>query len=153
MTARRPLVVDEELVRTLARLLDETGLTEIEAQSGEARIRIARAPATQVMAAPAAAAAPVAPAAAPAVAIAVSPADDPGAVKSPMVGTVYLAPQPNAAPFVQPGDRVSAGQTLMIVEAMKVMNPITAPRAGAVRVVLVEDGAPVEFGQPLIVLD
>ena len=150
MKTALPLVVDEELIRTLARLLDETGLTEIEAQSGEARIRIARAPATQLVQAPAAvAAAP----AAPAVAAAPAPADDPGAIKSPMVGTVYLSPQPNAPPFVQPGDRVSTGQTLMIVEAMKVMNPITAPRAGTVRQVLVGDGEPVEFAQPLVILD
>ncbi len=150
---KRPpsFVVDEDLVRTLAKLLDETGLTEIEAQTGEARIRVARAPAAQVIQAaiPTVVAAPAL-AAVPAV---VASADDPGAIKSPMVGTVYLAPQPNAPSFVQPGDRVSAGQTLMIVEAMKVMNPITAPRPGTVRVVLVEDGAPVEFGQPLTILD
>ncbi|BBK41377.1 acetyl-CoA carboxylase biotin carboxyl carrier protein subunit [Allostella vacuolata] len=150
MKTALPLVVDEELIRTLARLLDETGLTEIEAQSGEARIRIARAPATQLVQAPTAvAAAP----AAPAVAAGPAPADDPGAIKSPMVGTVYLSPQPNAPPFVQPGDRVATGQTLMIVEAMKVMNPITAPRAGTVRSVLVGDGEPVEFAQPLVILD
>ncbi|BBK38159.1 acetyl-CoA carboxylase biotin carboxyl carrier protein subunit [Allostella sp. ATCC 35155] len=152
MTGVRPFAVDEELVRTLARLLDETGLTEIEAQAGDARIRVARAPATQVVAAPVAAAAATSDPAA-AGAGTVAPADDPGAVKSPMVGTVYLAPQPKAPPFVQPGDRVAAGQTLMIVEAMKVMNPITAPRPGTVRAVLVEDGGPVEFGQPLILLD
>ncbi|BBK31046.1 acetyl-CoA carboxylase biotin carboxyl carrier protein [Stella humosa] len=152
MKRTQPLAVDEELVRTLARLLDETGLTEIEAQAGDARIRIARAPAAQVIhAGPAVAAAPgPVVAAAPA---AVAAADDPGAIKSPMVGTVYLSPQPNAPPFVAAGDRVAAGQTLMIVEAMKVMNPITAPRAGTVRAVLVDDGQPVEFGQPLTILD
>jgi acetyl-CoA carboxylase biotin carboxyl carrier protein len=92
--------------------------------------------------------APVASASAPAPATELA-----GAVKSPMVGTVYLSSQPGAAPFVKPGDRVSAGQTLMIVEAMKVMNPIAAPRAGAVKSVLVDDGAPVEYGQPLLILD
>jgi acetyl-CoA carboxylase biotin carboxyl carrier protein len=151
MKAARPMPVDEELIRTLARLLDETGLTEIEAQAGDARIRVARAPATQVVTTAPAAAVAAAPAAAP---VATPPVgDDPGAIKSPMVGTVYLSPQPNAPPFVQPGDRVAQGQTMMIVEAMKVMNPITAPRPGTVRTVLVDDGAPVEFGQPLIVLD
>jgi acetyl-CoA carboxylase biotin carboxyl carrier protein len=148
-----PFLVDEELVRTLAKLLDETGLTEIEAQSGEARIRVARAPATQMISAAPPAAVAMAAAAPEAAQAAGLSVEDPGAVKSPMVGTVYLAPQPNAPAFVQPGDRVSAGQTLMIVEAMKVMNPITAPRAGTVRSVLVEDGAPVEFGQPLTILD
>ena len=142
--------VDADLVRALARLLDETGLTEIEAQTGDARIRVARTPAlvSAAMAPPAAAALPE-PAAAPAAAI----ADHPGAIKSPMVGTAFLAPQPGAAAFVKPGDRVVPGQTLMIVEAMKVMNPITAPRAGLVHAVLVEDGAPVEYGQPLAVLE
>ncbi|MGE0724126.1 MAG: acetyl-CoA carboxylase biotin carboxyl carrier protein [Alphaproteobacteria bacterium] len=146
---RTPFAVDEELVRTLARLLDETGLTEIEAQSGDQRIRVARQPAAVAGAAHAAPAAP-AEAAAPSGAAQV---EHPGAVKSPMVGTVYLSSQPGAAPFVRPGDRVSAGQTLMIVEAMKVMNPIAAARAGTVKAVLVDDGAPVEYGQPLLILD
>jgi len=103
---------------------------------------------TNAVAAPAAVAMPEA-AVAPPVAI----ADHPGAIKSPMVGTAFLGPQPGAASFVKPGDRVVPGQTLMIVEAMKVMNPITAPRAGLVHAVLVEDGAPVEYGQPLAVLE
>lgn len=147
---RTPFAVDEDLVRTLARLLDETGLTEIEAQTGDQRIRVARQPAAVASIAglgregAAAVASDVPPAAV---------AEHPGTVKSPMVGTVYLSSQPGATPFVKPGDRVTQGQTLMIVEAMKVMNPIAASRAGVVKTVLVEDGAPVEYGQPLIILD
>jgi len=147
---RTPFAVDEDLVRTLARLLDETGLTEIEAQNGDQRIRVARQPAAVAtiagmpMEGSAVGASDAAPAAV---------AEHPGTVKSPMVGTVYLSSQPGATPFVKPGDRVSQGQTLMIVEAMKVMNPITATRPGVVKTVLVEDGAPVEYGQPLIILD
>ncbi|MGE0718331.1 MAG: acetyl-CoA carboxylase biotin carboxyl carrier protein [Alphaproteobacteria bacterium] len=149
---RGQTLVDPDLVRTLARLLDETGLTEIEAQAGEMRIRVARTPAPV---AAAVASAPVAAAsteAAPAAAAAPA-AELPGTIKSPMVGTAYLSPQPGAATFVKAGDRVGAGQTLMIVEAMKVMNPITAPRPGTVRAVLVDDGAPVEYGQPLAVVE
>lgn len=151
MKRTQPLAVDEELVRTLARLLDETGLTEIEAQAGDAHPHRPGAgrpgdpcrPGRGCGTGPGRGGSPAA----------VAAADDPGAIKSPMVGTVYLSPQPNAPPFVAAGDRVAAGQTLMIVEAMKVMNPITAPRAGTVRAVLVDDGQPVEFGQPLTILD
>lgn len=144
--------VDPELVRQLAVLLDDTNLTEIEIQDGDRRIRVARN--ISVAAAPAyaapAPAAPAAPAAAPAVE---APADHPGTVKSPMVGTVYLSPEPGAKAFVSPGDKVAVGQTLVIVEAMKVMNAIPAPRAGTVKAVLVESGQPVEYDQPLVVVE
>ncbi len=150
--------VDAGLVRQLAELLDATRLTEIEVQDGDRRIRVARtvsmttaAPA-MAMAAPAASHA--APAAAPAAAApAAGPADHPGTVKSPMVGTAYLAAEPGAAPFVSTGKQVAAGETLLIVEAMKVMNPILAPKAGKVTQVLVENGQPVEFDQPLVIVE
>lgn len=144
--------VDAALVRQLAELLDETHLTEIEVQDGERKIRVARSvsvAAAPVVHAPApvAAAAPVAEtaaAAAPSVA---------NALKSPMVGTAFLAAEPGAKPFAAVGDTVAEGQTLLIIEAMKVMNPIAAPRAGKVTQVLVENGQPVEFDQPLIVIE
>lgn len=147
--------VDAALVRQLAELLDETKLTEIEVQDGERRIRVARK-AAQVMAsmpaapaAPAAVAAPVA--AAPASAAPVS--DTANALKSPMVGTVYLFPEPGAKPFVNVGDTVSEGQTLVIIEAMKVMNTIAATKAGKVVRICVENGQPVEYDQPLVVIE
>jgi len=154
--------VDADLVRQLAELLNDTSLTEIEVQDGDRKIRVARtitvaaaaAPAAGV-AAPASVAAPVAvvaPVAAPG-APAVSTGDSPGTVKSPMVGTAYLSAEPGAAPFVAIGKTVAAGDTLLIVEAMKVMNPITAAKAGTVRAILVENGQPVEFDQPLIVVE
>ena len=131
--------LDDDLVRRLAGLLDETGLGEIEYAHKDFRIRVAR---PTVQASYAAAAGPAA------------PATEPGEmVKSPIVGTVYLAPSPEAAPYVQPGDTVAKGQTLMVVEAMKVMNPIIAPRAGKVLRVIVENGQPVEFDQPLLTLE
>src|SRR5882672_6325161 len=135
------LTVDGKLVRTLAALLAETGLSEIEYAVGDRRIRVARN-ATAVSLAPAAAAAATgAPsAAAPSEA---SLATHPGAVKAPMVGTVFLSPQPEAPPFAKLGDTVSAGQPLLIIEAMKVMNQIRAPRAGRLTQILVDDGAPV----------
>jgi acetyl-CoA carboxylase biotin carboxyl carrier protein len=148
--------IDPALVRQLAELLDETRLTEIEVQDGERRIRVARE------AGPTYAATPAAPAAAPAAMTAPAPAapaplaapgDHPGTVKSPMVGTVYLTPNPDAAPFITIGTQVAAGQTLLIVEAMKVMNPIAAPNAGTVKAILVESGQPVEFDQPLVVVE
>ncbi|ARS27054.1 acetyl-CoA carboxylase biotin carboxyl carrier protein [Sphingomonas sp. KC8] len=152
-----PIRVDVELVKQLAELLDATKLTEIEVEDGDRRVRVARkaAPvAAPVSYAPAPVAAPAAPAAAVAAPVAeAAPADHPGVVKSPMVGTTYLAAEPGAAPFVSPGDKVSAGQTLLIVEAMKVMNPITAPRGGTVKQVLVENGQPVEFDQPLLIVE
>jgi acetyl-CoA carboxylase biotin carboxyl carrier protein len=161
--------VDPELVRTLAELLDTTQLTEIEVQDGARRIRVVRNIAAPVQAAPQiAAAAPVAlpaaviPPAAPAAAsppvAAPDPAanltgEHPGTIRSPMVGTAYLSPEPSAKPFAAPGDKVAAGDTLLIVEAMKVMNPIVSPRAGTVRAVLVETGQPVEFDQPLVIVE
>ncbi|MFM9978869.1 MAG: acetyl-CoA carboxylase biotin carboxyl carrier protein [Sphingomonadaceae bacterium] len=140
--------VDTALVRQLAELLDETNLTEIEVADGDRKVRVARTPAA-VSAGPAPASAAPAPVAAPAAVVADISAD---ALKSPMVGTAYLLPEPGAQPFVAVGDTVSEGQTLLIIEAMKVMNPIAAPRAGRVERVLVENGAPVEYDQPLIVL-
>jgi len=149
MANSKDLTVDEGLVRTLAALLEETGLTEIEYAVGERRIRVVRgaSPVTLAMpaATPAAAAAPAA--------SAVAAALPAGALTSPMVGTVYLAPAPEAPPFVKLGDLVREGQTLLIIEAMKVMNQIPAPRAGRVAQILVSDGGPVEFGQALLVLD
>jgi acetyl-CoA carboxylase biotin carboxyl carrier protein len=150
--------MDIDLIRQLAELLDKSSLTEIEVEDEGVRIRVART------AAPIAAAAPVihhaAPLAmpaqapgAPAEAGASTPAKVIDAVKSPMVGTVYLSAEPGAKPFVSPGQSVAAGDTLLIVEAMKVMNPIPAPAAGTVREILVANGQPVEFDQPLIVID
>lgn len=144
--------VDEALIRKLANLLKETGLTEIEFESENRRIRVnassvAQAPA----AAPAVSAAPAvqAPAAPAAAAVDASTA---GAVTSPMVGTAYLSPEPGASAFVKVGDRVSKGQTILIIEAMKVMNPIPAPAAGTVQQILVTDGQPVEFGEALMII-
>ena len=144
--------LDPEFVRGLAKLLDETGLTEIEYSEGDRRIRLNRQPAPVTAYAPALAAAPVVAAAAPAAPA--TPAGPPkNAVTSPMVGTVYLSPEPGAAAFVKAGDKVAEGATLLIVEAMKVMNPIRSPRSGTVTAVLVEDAQPVEFGEPLVVID
>jgi acetyl-CoA carboxylase biotin carboxyl carrier protein len=149
--------VDIELVRQLAAVLDETQLTEIEVEDGERRVRVARtvtaAPAVQY-AAPAPTPAPVA-AAAPAAAEAGAPAPAAAAnaVRSPMVGTAYLKPNPEAKTFVGVGDKVAAGDTLLIIEAMKVMNAIQAPVAGTVKAILIENGQPVEFDQPLVVVE
>jgi acetyl-CoA carboxylase biotin carboxyl carrier protein len=145
--------IETDLVRQLAELLDETKLTEIEVQDGDRRIRVVRkvsvAASAPVVAMPAAPA-PVA-SAAPA---AEAPAGaHPGTVKSPMVGTAYLAANPEAANFVTVGDKVAAGATLLIVEAMKVMNAITAPRAGTVKAVLIDNGQPVEYDQPLVIVE
>lgn len=150
--------VDVDLVRQLAELLDATALTEIEVEHGDRKIRVARkaAPAAPMGYAPAPMAAPApiaAPAAAAAPAEAAAPAVSANAVKSPMVGTVYLSAEPGAKPFAGIGQKVSAGDTLLIVEAMKVMNPITATAAGTVTAVLVENGQPVEFDQPLVVVE
>ena len=145
--------VDTALVRQLAELLDETNLTEIEVEDGDRKVRVART-ATVVAAAAPAAPAHVAPP--PASTVAPAPAADTAvpvdALKSPMVGTAYLTPEPGAKPFVSVGDTVSEGQTLLIIEAMKVMNPITAPRGGTVTQVLIEHGQPVEYDQPLLVI-
>lgn len=145
-----PMRIDVELVRQLAQMLDETQLTEIEVEDGGRRIRIARKAAA---AAPAVhyAPAPVAAAATPVEAAA--PVASANAVKSPMVGTAYLSPEPGAASFISVGKTVAAGDTLLIVEAMKVMNPILAPSAGTVKAILVESGQPVEFDQPLVVVE
>ena len=147
--------VDVKLVRQLAELLNDTGLTEIEVEENDRKIRVARTvQAVAVSAAPVAAPAPAAAAAAPAApAPAAAPADHPGAVKSPMVGTAYLAPSPEAANFVNVGDTVKEGDTLLIIEAMKVMNPITAPRGGKVTQLLVANGQPVEVDQPLAIIE
>lgn len=152
--------IDARLVRKLADILTDTGLSEIEVEHGDLKIRVAKtltaAPA-QYVAAPAPAAAP---AAAPAPAAAASSAEaapvtraSGDVVNSPMVGTVYLQPQPDSPTFVKVGDTVSAGQTLMIIEAMKTMNPIPAPKAGRVVEILVGDAQPVEFGEPLVVIE
>ena len=147
--------VDTALVRELAEMLGETGLVEIEVEDGDRKIRVSRGGGIAMAAAPApmmAAAHAAAPAvAAPAPEAAPAAAAE-GAIKSPMVGTVYLAPEPGAKDFVSVGDSVKEGQTLVIVEAMKVMNPITADKAGTVKAILVENAQPVEFDQPLIVI-
>ena len=145
--------IDSALVRELAELLSSNDLNEIEVEDGERKIKVRRdAPQAFVAAAPQAMAA--APSAAPAAAPQAGPEQDVGgeAVKSPMVGTAFLSPEPGAKPFVSVGDTVKAGDTLLIVEAMKVMNPITSPKAGTVKAVNVSDGQPVEFDQPLVVL-
>jgi acetyl-CoA carboxylase biotin carboxyl carrier protein len=145
MSRSNDLTVDGELVRTLAALLQETGLSEIEYAVGDRRIRVARG------AAPSPAVTVAVPASAPAAPV--PAAEIAGAVKSPMVGTVYLAPQPGAAAFVSVGDTVREGQVLLIIEAMKVMNQIHAQRAGRVKQILVADGDPVEYGQPLMAIE
>jgi len=145
------LSVDPKLVRKLAALLQETGLTEIEYGSGSERIRVSR----QVSSATPAQS-PTAPAAEPAVPATPGPekaeAHPPGTLFAPMVGTVYVAANPDSEPFVKVGDRVEKGQTVLIIEAMKVMNPIPAPADGTVTVIQVEDKQPVEFGEPLMVV-
>jgi acetyl-CoA carboxylase biotin carboxyl carrier protein len=144
--------VDTDLVRELAAMLNDTGLSEIEVEDGERKIRVSR---TMTAVAAPMAAAPVA-VAAPAVAAAQeapsAPAAAENALKSPMVGTAYLTPEPDAAPFVSVGQQVKAGDTVLIIEAMKVMNPIIAPNAGTVTAIYVESGQPVEFDQPLLVI-
>jgi acetyl-CoA carboxylase biotin carboxyl carrier protein len=147
---------DSALIRELALLLDETSLTEIEIERAGLRVRVARnisvAAAMPAAYVPAAAAMPAAVAAA-ASASAADPAKHPGAVPSPMVGTAYWSPEPGAKPFVEVGTRVAAGQTLLIIEAMKTMNQIPSPRAGTVTQILVEDGQPVEFGEPMMIIE
>ena len=152
--ANTAMAIDRALVRELAELLSDTGLTEIEVEDGSRKIRVARtltaapmatyapAPVAAPAAAPAAAEAPAAPA----------PDANANALRSPMVGTVYLFPEPGAAPFITVGSTVKAGDTLLIVEAMKVMNPITAPTGGKITAILVENAQPVEFDQPLVVI-
>ncbi len=148
------LQVDKALIRELSELLDETNLTEIELSEGNRSVRVSRA-ATATVAAPAAIPVAAAPATATAATTAPAPVDaaeEAGAVYSPMVGTVYLAPEPSAANFVKVGDTVAEGQTLLIIEAMKVMNQIPAPHAGTVKRILVEDAQPVEYGDILVLV-
>ena len=140
--------VDSALLRELAKMLSDNDLTEIEVEDGDRKIKVRREGAPMMAYAPAPQAAPAA-APAPADAAPVVPAD---AVKSPMVGTVFLSPEPGAAPFISPGQAVKEGDTLMIIEAMKVMNPITAPKSGTITQVMVSDAQPVEFDQPLVVI-
>lgn len=152
--------IDKQLIRELAELLTETDLSEIEVEQNDFRIRVTRA-ASAMVAHNVAAPQPVVPATAPAAATAeasVGPVDldpgaHPGAVKSPMVGTAYMSPEPDAKPFVDVGDTVSAGQTLMIVEAMKHMNEVLAPKAGTISAIMVTDGQPVEYGEVLMVVE
>ncbi len=151
-----PMRIDVAMVRQLAELLDDTQLTEIEVEDGPRRVRVART-VTVAAAAPAPVYAP-APPPAPGVPAAAAPTEAPvasaaNAVKSPMVGTVYLSAEPGAKPFVTVGDKVAAGDTLVIIEAMKVMNPILATTGGTVKAMLVENGQPVEFDQPLVVVE
>ena len=147
--------MDTEFVRKLAEMLHETDLGEIELAEGDRRIRVARPAVTMAGAAPAMAAAAT-PAAVPAAGAAPKAADvakHPGAVTSPMVGTAYLAPEPGKPVFVSLGDKVTAGQTLLIIEAMKTFNPIKAPKAGTVAQILIENAQPVEFGEPLMIVE
>ncbi len=145
--------IDQQMIRDLADLLNETGLTEIEWNEGPLKVRVTKGGAAPIYAAAPMAAAPAVAAAGGAPAAASDDASHPGAVKSPMVGTVYTAPEPGAAAFVKVGDSVSAGQTVLIVEAMKTMNPITAPKGGRIARILIENQQPVEFGQPLLIIE
>ena len=147
---------DSALIRELALLLDETSLTEIEIERAGLRVRVARnitiaasMPASVQAAAPGAAASATAAAGA----ATADFANHPGVVPSPMVGTAYWAPEPGAKPFIEVGAKVTAGQTLLIIEAMKTMNQIPSPRAGTVTQILIEDGQPVEFGEPLVIIE
>jgi len=145
---------DQELIRELASLLEETGLSEIEIEREGLRVRVARQHVVNANSfAPALAASPAAPAAAAPKASSEDPAKHPGCVKSPMVGTAYLAPEPGTAPFIDIGTRVAQGQTILIIEAMKTMNHIPAPKAGTVTAILVGNGHPVEFGEPLVIIE
>jgi acetyl-CoA carboxylase biotin carboxyl carrier protein len=148
---------DSALIRELALLLDETSLTEIEIERAGLRVRVARnisvAASLPAGYAPALAAGPAHGGAAPPPAAETDLAKHPGVVPSPMVGTVYWSPEPGAKPFVEVGSKVSAGQTLLIIEAMKTMNQIPSPRAGTVTQILIEDGQPVEFGEPLVIIE
>lgn len=147
----KAMTIDADAIRELAKLLDETGLAEIEIAEKDARIRVARHAPAAVYAGPPPTQAPPA-----ATATALPPevvADHPGAIKSPMVGVAYLRADPNAKPFVQPGDRVTEGQTVLLIEAMKTFNQIKAPRAGTVQHIMVADGTPVEYAEVLMVIE
>ena len=153
-TAAKFTSSDSALIRELALLLDETSLTEIEIERAGLRVRVARnISITAAMPAGVAAAAPVAAVASAAPAAVADVAKHPGVVPSPMVGTAYWASEPGAKPFIEIGTKVSVGQTLLIIEAMKTMNQIPSPRAGTVTQILVEDGQPVEFGEPLVIIE
>jgi acetyl-CoA carboxylase biotin carboxyl carrier protein len=145
---------EHQLIRDLASLLNETGLTEIEIEKAGLKVRVARQ-VTMTAAVPTqhASAVPASSAAAPAVAVVDDPSRHPGCVKSPMVGSAYLSPEPGAPAFAGVGTRVTAGQTLLIIEAMKTMNHIPAPKAGLVTQVLIENGQGVEFGEPLVIIE
>ncbi len=145
--------IDKELIRELAKLLDETGLTEIEIERAGLRVRVGRngGSVTHITSHGASAAPP--PSAAPTTVASADPAKHPGAVTSPMVGTAYRGAAPGAAPFVDLGSKVVVGETLLIIEAMKTMNQIPAPRSGTVTQILIEDGQPVEFGEPLVIIE
>jgi len=151
-----PMRVDTDLVKKLAEMLDENDLSEIEVEDNGRRIVVKRklaVAAAPIVHAPPSAAPAAAPAPPPAAPSEQNPASHPGAVKSPMVGTVYLSGEPGSPPFVAVGARVAEGDTLLIIEAMKVMNPIAAPRAGIVRQILVQDAQPVEYEQPLAIIE
>jgi acetyl-CoA carboxylase biotin carboxyl carrier protein len=158
----KDLQFDPATIRELAQILRESDLTEIELVDNDMRVKLVRQVTVAAMAMPVAAHAAPAPAAAPAAAIAAPApaapaaevdADHPGAVNSPMVGVAYLSPEPTSAPFVTIGSKVAQGQTLMLIEAMKTYNQIKAPRAGTVTRILVESGTPVEFGEPLMIVE
>ena len=149
--AENKAIVDQDLIRQLAELLNETGLTEIEVEQNNTRVRIARSVTIAATAAPAPVAAPPPQPAAEERPAAAGPRA--GTVTSPMVGTAYRSAEPGGRPFVEVGDRVSEGQTLVIIEAMKTMNQIPAPRAGTVKEILVDDAQPVEFGEPLMIIE
>ncbi len=146
--------IDQQLIRDLAGILNDTNLTEIEVELGDLKVRVSRqSPTVHAVAAPTPVAVPVAARAADVAAPAA--ASDPGknAVPSPMVGTAYLAPAPGSKPFIEVGQKVREGQTLLIIEAMKTMNQIPSPRSGTVTAILCEDGQPVEYGEPLVVVE
>jgi acetyl-CoA carboxylase biotin carboxyl carrier protein len=153
-TAPSKPLIDRELIQELSKLLDETGLTEIEIEQDGRRVRVARGmtAATAVLPAPRTAA-PAPQPVGESVSAPFDPAKHPGVVISPMVGTAYASPEPGARPFIDVGVSVKAGDTLLIVEAMKTMNQIPAPRAGTVIQILFEDGQPVEFGEPLVIIE
>ncbi len=149
-----PMTIDHDAIKKLASLLNETGLTEIEITEGDKSLRVSKSVNVSYAAAPAGGYAPAAPAlSAPASVSALSAENHPGAVKSPMVGTVYLQSEPNAPKFVSKGAKIKAGDTICIIEAMKVMNPIKAEKGGTVTDVLIDDAQPVEFGQALVIIE
>ena len=151
--ANKSAVIDKEIIRDLAEILNQTDLTDIEVEQGDLRIRVSRQVTMQAMVPQAQAAAP-APVAVVPVAVEAAKVDvSKNAIPSPMVGTAYLSPSPGARPFIEVGQKVKEGQTLMIIEAMKTMNQIASPRAGTVTAILINDAAPVEFGELLVVVE